>query len=41
MNDNYAFVSSYNRGGVFSFSILSLGALQQGYSEGVASDGHE
>lgn len=27
--------------GFFSFLILSLGAVQQGYSEGVASDGHE
>lgn len=41
MNDNYPIVSSYNCGGVLSFSILSLGALQQGYSEGTASNGNE
>ncbi len=41
MNDNYPFVSPYNCGGVLSFSVLSLGALQQGYSERVASDGNE
>lgn len=41
MNDNYPIVSSYNWGGVLSFSLLSLGALQRGYSEGVASNGNE